>query len=273
MCYDIVIDDPCADPNITVQEDSCGVYFVASDNSLGGIPCWYIDGQTVSIGIETETLTFSQNGTYIISYNLVGNSCPDYSWYDTLIIDCFNTLQDSLACWLNYTYTAIDSCTFEFIGIPMHPNSTVTWLINGVSYPGSTLIHTFQLSGAHQVVVQVFNPITGCNETYFVDVITTACSLNNPIGGGNNPILNLNTNAFNFWGKERIVTNLYPNPASQYFIFEGFKSLEVYDNYGRLILILTSNRAAVQDLSAGEYIVKGFREDGFVEAKKLIVKH
>ena len=354
VCYDIVIDDPCADPNITVQKDSCGVYSVASDNSLGGIPCWYIDGQTVSIGSQTETLTFTQNGTYIISYNLVGNSCPDYSWYDTLvvdcfldctdpvisvtedscgiysvmssntlggtpcwyidgqlfsigneaetlnftqngtylisynligtgcpsftwydtlIIDCFSTVQDSLACWLNYTYTAIDSCTFEFIGIPMNPNSTVTWLINGVSYPGSTLIHTFQSSGAHQVLVQVFNPITGCNETYFVDVITTACSLNNPNGGGNNPILNLNTNAFNFGRKQRIATNLYPNPASQYFTFEAFKSLKIYDNYGRLILISTSNRAAVQDLSAGEYIVKGFDEDGFVEAKKLIVKH
>ena len=106
--------------------------------------------------------------------------------------------------------------------------------------------------------------------------LITACSLNNPNGGGNNPILNLNTNAFNFGRKQRIATNLYPNPASTQITIDVpqvtvLEKATIYNSLGQLVLSSKSTTINTSTLSQGVYIVEVKTNQGSY-SKKLIVE-
>ncbi len=167
VCYDVTIDSlDCTDPTIQITQNGCGNYVLTGiNNSGGGTPCWYVDGQLISIGNDVETYSFTQNGTYVVCYNVVGGPCNfNTSVCDTIVVDCFQQ-----PCNMTLNYTAVDSCTFVFDVSPYNPNASYYWNIGGQTYNGtSTITHQFNGSGPQDVYVFVSDSMCAWDDSTVV---------------------------------------------------------------------------------------------------------
>lgn len=185
-CETIVIDleadsIDCTEPSYVYTWAGCGeFYFSGTNNSGGGTPCWYLDGQFQTIGSDDFQYTFTENGTYEVCYNVLGGPCGfNTSYCDTIVVDCFT---DSVPCeqtWISYASFNCPAYTF-YGSNPLDSTDVPIWSIDGyVVSSGSQQLDTILSPGSHEICYFIQSAVGNCYlehcETIFIDCVNLPC--------------------------------------------------------------------------------------------------